>query len=100
LFRGSLLYLPLLLVGMVAHRQPNQHQVDLAYIRDMLQERHGISLAALPQLPEVRMRTFQERVAYVVELQQQLRCPSRVYGEVKTPEEDKEEQQQKQQKQQ
>ena len=93
LFRGSLLYLPLLLLGVVVHRQPNTHEVDLAYIRRMLQEQHGITLPTLPQLPEVRMRTFHERLSYVVDMQQQMKCPSRVYGEVRP---DGEEQQQQQ----
>jgi hypothetical protein len=46
LFRGSLLYLPLLLVGLAVHRQPNTHQLSsLADVRQRVEREYGISLA-------------------------------------------------------
>jgi hypothetical protein len=68
------------MLGLVLHRQPNTHTVDAAYVRQQLQERWGITLPQL-QLPELRLRPWEDRLGMVVALQQQLRCPSRVYGD-------------------
>lgn len=94
LFRGSLLYLPLLLAGMAVHRQPNTHAVTW---QDVQQEA-GLQLGRISQLlPEQlqpgriweqlhwpQLRPLEERYAMFLEVQQQLqsiKCPSRAYGD-------------------
>lgn len=94
LFKGSLLYLPLLLAGMAVHRLPNTHAVTW---QDVQQE-VAVHLNRVSQLlPEQlqpgriwqglhwpEMRPLEERYAMFVEVQQQLqniKCPSRAYGD-------------------
>lgn len=92
LFKGSLIYLPLLLVGLVAHRQPNRHELaTLADVRRKLEAEWGLDLSALspeagslgagllgapaaalrgawsalpslPSLPSLRLRSVEERL--------------------------------------
>jgi protoheme IX farnesyltransferase len=94
LFKGSLLYLPLLLAGLAVHRLPNTHAVTW---QDVQQEA-GVQLqritALLPEqlqpgrvwqgLHWPEMRPLEERYAMFMEVQQQLqsiKCPSRAYGD-------------------
>jgi protoheme IX farnesyltransferase len=87
LFRGSLLYLPLLLAGMVAHRQPNTQPVTWQALServlpDALQP--GAVWATLQGLHWPRLRPLEERYAMLLEVQRQMqsvRCPSRAYGD-------------------
>eukprot|EP00878_Enallax_costatus_P006279 GHUV01006582.1.p1 GENE.GHUV01006582.1~~GHUV01006582.1.p1 ORF type:complete len:405 (+),score=160.64 GHUV01006582.1:295-1509(+) len=106
LFKGSLLYLPLLLAGLAAHRQPNRH-LTWQDLQDSLQDSAaevagnlGVSVR-LPeqlqpgklwqQLQELqgqlhwpKLRPVEERYAVVLEMQRQLqslKCPSRAYGD-------------------
>lgn len=107
LFRGSLLYLPLLLAGLAAHRQPNRHLLTWQDLQDSLQDTSGKVAGSLgvpvrfpeqlqpgrlwQQLQELqgqlhwpRLRPFEERYAVVLEMQrmlQSMKCPSRAYGD-------------------
>lgn len=92
LFKGSLLYLPLLLAGLAVHRLPNTHAVTW---QDVQQEA-GVQVerisALLPEQPGrvwqglhwPEMRPLEERYAMFMQVQQQLqniKCPSRAYGD-------------------
>lgn len=94
LFKGSLLYLPLLLAAMAVHRLPNTHAVTWQDVR----QEAGVQLDRISQLlPEQlqpgriwqgmhwpELRPLEERYAMFMEVQQQLqniKCPSRAYGD-------------------
>jgi protoheme IX farnesyltransferase len=97
LFRGSLLYLPLLLAGLAIHRQPNTHAVTWQTVRDEAGVQLSSISALLPeqlqpgqvweklqQLHWPELRPVEERYAMLFEMQQQLqniKCPSRAYGD-------------------
>jgi protoheme IX farnesyltransferase len=97
LFRGSLLYLPLLLAGMAAHRLPNTHTVSWQDVREEAaaqvssisqhlpeQLRPGEVWGQLQQLHWPQLRPLEERYAMFLQVQQQLqsiKCPSRAYGD-------------------
>jgi len=102
LFKGSLLYLPLLLAAVAVHRQPKGHNVSweglhnrvgatlqdarVAGLPDQLQPGHIWQQLQQLQLPDVRMRPLEERYAILFEFRRQvqaLKCPSRVYGDSK-----------------
>lgn len=109
LFKGSLLYLPLLLAGLAVHRQPNKHTLSWQHLQDNLQERAAEvsgNLGVGVRLPEQlqpgklwqqlqelqgqlhwpRLRPVEERYGLVMEMQRQLqsiKCPSRAYGDSK-----------------
>lgn len=94
LFKGSLLYLPLLLAGLAVHRLPNTHAVtwqDVQQEAGMQVERISALLPEQLQPGRVwqglhwpEMRPLEERYAMFMEVQQQLqniKCPSRAYGD-------------------
>lgn len=107
LFRGSLLYLPLLLVGLAAHRQPNRHSLSWDGVQEGLQQsasKVGDVLGVDAVLPEYlqpgrvwqqlcelqekvhwpKLRPVEERYAVILEMQRHLhsiKCPSRAYGD-------------------
>jgi protoheme IX farnesyltransferase len=98
LFRGSLLYLPLLLAAVAVHRQPNRHAVSW---QDVQQETAAAASAAASLLPEQlqpgrvwqqlqqlqgslhwpKLRPVEERYGLVLEQLQAMKCPSRAYGD-------------------
>jgi protoheme IX farnesyltransferase len=98
LFRGSLLYLPLLLAALAAHRQPNRHAVTWQGVQ---QEAHAAAAGAAALLPEQlqpgrvwqqlqelqgglhwpKLRPVEERYRLVLEQLQGMKCPSRAYGD-------------------
>lgn len=94
LFKGSLLYLPLLLAGLAVHRLPNTHVVTWQDVHQEAGVQLGRISALLPEqlqpgrvwqgLHWPEMRPFQERYAMFMQVQQQLqniKCPSRAYGD-------------------
>lgn len=94
LFRGSLLYLPLLLAGMAVHRQPNTHAVTWQDVKQEARVQLNRVSQLLPeqlqpgriweQLHWPELRPVEERYAMFLEVQQQLqsmKCPSRAYGD-------------------
>lgn len=94
LFRGSLLYLPLLLAGLAVHRQPNTHAVTWQDVQQELRVQLSRVSQLLPeqlqpgrvweQLHWPQLRPLEERYAMIFEVQQQLegiKCPSRAYGD-------------------
>lgn len=107
LFKGSLLYLPLLLAGLAVHRQPNRHSLSWQDLQETLQDsaaavagNHGVRVRLPEQLQPGRLwqqlqelqgqvhwpklRPVEERYGLVMEMQRQLqsiKCPSRAYGD-------------------
>lgn len=103
LFRGSLLYLPLLLAALAVHREPNRHDVTWQSVQQAAEEQvrkvaGGVELPELlrpgriwQQLQELhqgmhwpKLRPIEERYGLVLEVQRQLnsiKCPSRAYGD-------------------
>lgn len=107
LFKGSLLYLPLLLAGLAVHRQPNRHTLSWQDLQHSMQESAaevagnlGVDVRLPEQLQPGRlwqqlqelqgqvhwpkMRPVEERYGLVLEMQRQLqsiKCPSRAYGD-------------------
>ena len=123
LFRGSLLYLPLLLLALAAHRQPNTHEIaDLAAAEARLAAQWQAAKQYLAPLRQgagqqgeaadgVRLRNVEERLGWSEELRWRLlkvqpgiKCPSRAYAEEGQLEQleqlEQQEQQQEQQQQQ
>jgi hypothetical protein len=98
LFRGSLLYLPLLLAALAVHRQPNTHE-DAAAVESRLRLQWEAAKARLaplgtaarsvvPQAPDMRLRTVEERLGWIEQLRWQvarrvedIKCPSRVFAD-------------------
>lgn len=85
LFKASLLYLPLLMLGMAVHRQPNEHtvSVDMAVVREWIEEQ----VAGEPAngvVPGLRL-SMERSILAVTRLFgfgiQELRCPSTVLAE-------------------
>uniref|UniRef100_A0A7S0S054 Heme O synthase n=1 Tax=Chlamydomonas leiostraca TaxID=1034604 RepID=A0A7S0S054_9CHLO len=86
LFKASLLYLPLAMLGLVAHRLPNDHTLDAAAVQRLVEEQfEGQALeGTLPM-----MRTGLERTGLAAarvfglgsSAIQELRCPSTVHAE-------------------
>lgn len=97
LFRGSLLYLPLLLLGLAVHRQPNIHELqDMAAVQQRLRQQWEAAKQRLAPaaavagraVPDVRLRTVEERLGWIEEVRWQMRqavedikCPSRVFAD-------------------
>lgn len=97
LFRGSLLYLPLLLLGFAVHREPNAHvtaeeaaarlEAQWEAARARLAPLRAAAGGLLPTLPGVRLRTVEERLGWIEEMRWRLaqntgmQCPSRVYAD-------------------
>jgi protoheme IX farnesyltransferase len=98
LFRGSLLYLPVLLAALAVHRQPNTHAVTW---QDVQHEAQAAAAGAAVYLPEQlrpgrvwqqlqelqgglhwpQLRPVEERYGLVLEQLQGMKCPSRAYGD-------------------
>uniref|UniRef100_A0A383WJ73 Heme O synthase n=1 Tax=Tetradesmus obliquus TaxID=3088 RepID=A0A383WJ73_TETOB len=98
LFRGSLLYLPLLLAALAVHRQPNRHAVTWQDVRREAGAAAAGAAALLPeplqpgrlwqQLQEMQpglhwpqLRPVEQRYGLVLEQLQGIKCPSRAYGD-------------------
>ncbi|GBF97898.1 hypothetical protein Rsub_10253 [Raphidocelis subcapitata] len=97
LFRGSLLYLPLLLLGFAVHREPNTHasaeeaaallEAQWEAARARLAPLRAAAGGLLPTLPEARLRTVEERLGWIEEARWRIarsagmQCPSRVFAE-------------------
>jgi hypothetical protein len=98
LFRGSLVYLPLLLVALAVHRQPNEHtdaataEARLRLQWEAARARLATAAAAVrgvaPGAPDVRLRSVEERLGWIEQLRWQVRskvddikCPSRVFAD-------------------
>jgi protoheme IX farnesyltransferase len=84
LFRGSLVYLPLMLTAFAVHRLPNPHDdtaAALARARAQWALAREYITSALPALPAMRLRTVDERLGWIEELRLQVKCPSRVLAE-------------------
>lgn len=80
LFRGSLLYLPLLLLGLAVHRVPNTHAVDA----------EQLAARALDAVPGVVRRELGRACAAVegaaaslgeLFVENNIKCPSKAYGD-------------------
>ncbi|GLC45094.1 hypothetical protein PLESTB_001467600 [Pleodorina starrii] len=100
LFKSSLLYLPLLLAGLAAHRLPNTHEVDWATLGSRSLDcvpgglRAGLGRAC-GAVEDAAMQLSDTLVA------NRIKCPSKAYGDSEElhapPQQQRQEQQQQQQ---
>lgn len=80
LFKSSLLYLPLFMLGMIIHRQPNQHNIDIAVLRQRLEEAvSGVSLPGAAERALGAVTTISSIGSSLADNVTGMRCPSKVH---------------------